>query len=785
MRLRPPALCLLIRLTTCALICPLLYPATPAHARNEHAPAPRIYRTARLTGEPPRIDGRLDDAVWNQVDWSGDFIQRTPDDGTAPTAQTEFKLVYDDEAVYFAFRMHDDPALVRSLLARRDWFPGDWIEVNIDSYHDYRTAFSFTLSLSGTRGDEFVSDDGDNWDGNWDPIWSGATQIDAQGWTAETRIPLSQLRFSSDEEQVWGLQVQRRIFREEERSTWQPIPKDVTGWVSNFGEIHGITGIEPGRRIEILPYVVAQTERFAKVEGDPFRDGSDTGFDLGLDGKLGLTSDLTMDVTINPDFGQVEADPSQVNLTAFETYFSEKRPFFIEGQDIFDLPVAPAITGGHFTRDRLFYSRRIGKRPSYDPDLPDGDYADVPQNTRIMGAFKLSGKTASGTSVGVLESVTAKEQADIDGAGGPRETAVEPLTNYFVGRVMQDFDQGDTVLGTMVTAVNRDIEDPHLEFLKRSAYAGGLDLQHYFLDRSYRLEARIFASHMRGTAEAIDLMQTSSARYFQRPDNDHADYDPTRTSLSGTAGSLLLLRTGNNTKLRFQTGAAWRSPGFEINDLGYMRRADEINQSTWVGYVERNPFWIFNSWSLNGNQWLNWDWGGHFLGAAANLNSNWEFRNRWGGYMGFTRTFEETSNTALRGGPASRWPGTSEFNLNMWSDSSQDIYVSAGVWGYLGDEDYIDAWEGWCSLVLRPDDALQVRLNPSYNHNLCRMQYVTTTDFGGRDRYLFGALNQRTFALTFPHRLLPDAQPDPAVLRLAVSLQRQLHRLQTHNRPHG
>ncbi|MBU1073520.1 carbohydrate binding family 9 domain-containing protein [bacterium] len=702
-----------------------------------------------MNGAKPVLDGRVDDPAWHHVAWSGEFVQRMPEDGAAPAAQTEFKILYDDQALYFGFRMHDDPSLVRSLLARRDWFPGDWIEVNIDSYHDQRTAFSFTLSLSGTRGDEFVSNDGNNWDGSWDPVWEGATRIDEGGWTAEMRIPLSQLRFDGAEEQVWGLQVQRRIFREEERSTWQQIPRDVSGWVSNFGEIHGIRSIEPARRIEIMPYSVARTETFAKIEGDPYRDGNASDVDIGMDGKIGLSSDLTLDFTINPDFGQIEADPSEVNLTAFETYFSEKRPFFIEGANILDLPLAPAITGGHFTRDRLFYSRRIGKRPAHSPDLDDDEYAKAPGNTSILGAAKLTGKTADGLSICILESATALERAAVTGPAGESETAVEPGTNYFVGRAMQDFRDGDTVIGAMITAVNRDIEDPQLEFLRRSAYAGGVDLQHCFHDRDFRLEARFFGSRLRGTAESIDAAQTASARYFQRPDNDHTDYDPTRTTLGGSAGSLLLTRTGNNSSLMFQTGAAFRSPGFEINDIGYMRRADEINQSTWVGYTRRNPFSIFNYWQLNGNQWLNWDWGGNFLGAAVNMNSSWEFRNRWGGYWGVSRTFAQTSNTALRGGPSMELPGDTEASFNLWSDSSKDVRSSLGGWFDKGDASYFDVWNGWISLAARPSNALQISLNPGFTRNLHDMQYVDTVSHDGEDRYLFGHVDQRTFSLTF------------------------------------
>lgn len=720
-----------------------------AAARSEQAPPARIVDTQRIRGEAPHVDGRLEDSAWNQVEWSGDFTQREPNEGVPPSWPTEFKVLYNDEALYFCFRMHDTRGAVSSILARRDWFPGDWIEVNIDSHHDFRTAYSFTLSLSGTRGDEYISDDGDNWDSSWDPIWHGATHIDDQGWTAEMKIPLSELRFDRGEQQVWGLQVHRRIFRLEERSTWQPIPKDISGWVSNFGEIHGLRGLRPRRRIEIMPYAVARTERFEPVAGDPYHDGSLNHLDLGLDGNVGLTSDFTLDFTVNPDFGQVEADPSEVNLTAFETFFSEKRPFFIEGADIFSLPVAPAVTGGSFTSDRLFYSRRIGKRPAHDPNLEDDEFAQVPENTSILGAVKLSGKTDGGLSVGILESVTQKEQADIAGPGGERHVAVEPSTNYFVGRVIQDLRGGDTVIGGMVTAVNRDISDEHLEFLRHSAYAGGVDVQHYFRDRGYHLEARVFTSHLRGSAKSILEAQTSSARYYQRPGKSYSHVDSARTTLSGSGGSAWLTRTGNHHNLMFQTGAAWRSPGFEINDLGYMRTADEINQSTWVGYRKRNPFSIFNNWALNANQWLNWDWGGTFLSSAANVNTNGQFTNRWNFYMGATRSFGETSNTALRGGPAFKRPGDTELSASVSTDQSKSVHAGLDAWVDQGDEDYFTVWDAETSVAVRANNALQISLAPGFTRNITDMQYVDTPSVDGEDRYVFGHLDQRTFALTF------------------------------------
>ncbi len=683
------------------------------------------------------------------MEWSGDFIQREPEDGAAPANQTRFKVLYDDEALYFAFRAHDDPSQVTSRLARRDWFPGDWIEVNIDSRADSRTAYSFTLSLSGTRGDEYISEDGRHWDGNWDPVWEGATRIDDEGWTAEVRIPLGQLRFDPANERPWGLQVQRRIFREGERSTWQRIPRNSDGWVSRFGRLEGIEGLQPAGRLEVMPYLVTQNDRYRAEAGNPFADGNDSRLSGGLDAKLGLGSDFSVDLTVNPDFGQVEADPSEVNLTAFETFFQEKRPFFIEGADVFSLPLAPAITGGHFTRDRLFYSRRIGGRPSYSPGLADAEFADVPDQTSILGAAKVSGKTSDGWSLGLLESVTARERADIDSPGGDRQETVEPLTNFLVGRVTRDLRGGDTVVGGMLTSVVRDIADPHLQFLERQAWAGGLDLQHYLGGRDYRLEVRLLGSHLRGNEEAILDVQTASARYFQRPDNDHADLDSTRTALSGHAGSVMLLRTGNDTDLRWQVGGAWRSPGFEINDLGYMRRADEVNQFGWVGYTRRNPFWIFNSWSLNGNEWVDWDFGGTALRKAVNVNTNGQLRSQHNFWAGCTRTFDQVSNTALRGGPAARLPGTLELEAGFNSDGRRAVQLHVGSWVQLGDEDSHTVWSAWTQLVYQPANNLRLSVNPEYSRTIDELQYVATAASDLGDRYLFGDIDQRTLSLTF------------------------------------
>ncbi len=728
----------------------------PALAESEEEIPKKVYESRRAA-EAPVLDGRLDDPVWDSVEWTGDFIQREPAEGVPPSQQTRFKVVYDDDAVYFAFRLHDDPEQVSRQLARRDRFPGDWIEVNIDSYFDRRTAFSFTLSCSGTQSDELVSNDGNRWDSNWNPVWNGAAQLDAEGWTAEMRIPLSQLRFSAAEEQVWGLQVNRRVYRLEERSNWQRIPKDRSGWVSNFGELRGLKNLKPKRRIELVPYAVASADSFPAEAGNPFRDGSASEIDGGIDGKIGVTNNLTIDFTVNPDFGQVEADPSQVNLSAFETFFEEKRPFFIEGNNIFDLRLAPAITGGPFTRDRLFYSRRIGRQPGHDPEVPDDAFVDAPHNTTILGAFKLSGKTAKGLSIGILESVTAEETAAIDSGGERSRATVEPLTSYFAGRLLKDFRKGDTQVGGMLTAVNRKIDDEALELMREDAYAGGLDLSHYFHKRDYRFEAAVFASQLRGSSEAILEAQESSARYYQRPDNDYVTLDPSRTSLSGHAGSLRLSRTSNH-QLVFQTGAAWRSPGFEINDLGFMRAADGINQFTWVAYQQRNPVKVFDRFAVNGNQWLDWDYGGNFLSSRFNVNGNAQFRNKVHAGGGLTRQQEEVSNTRLRGGPSSKWPGSWSGSAWVNSDRRKSLSFNFGTWMRRGDEGSAEDREIWGGVTWRPSDAVRLSLSPRVVDSRREMQFVDTLDSGGEDRFVFGAIDQETTVLNlrFDYSITPD-----------------------------
>ena len=704
--------------------------------------------TTKKTSKSPVIDGLLDAEIWDQVEWSGDFIQSTPNEGEAPTQKTAFKILYDDNNVYFYIKAFDtEPNKISKLLARRDHFPGDFVEINIDSDLDKQTAFSFSASASGVIGDEAISQDGRNWDSSWDPIWYLKTSIDNEGWNAEIRIPLSQLRFGDKENHVWGIQVMRNLFRKEERSRWQIIPTDAPGFVHLFGELHGISNIKPKRQIDIVPYVLAKAERFEKEEGNPYANGSKSNIAVGLDGKIGLTNDLTLDFTINPDFGQVEADPSEVNLSAFESYFSEKRPFFVEGKSIYDYRPSSGPVISDFNRDNLFYSRRIGRQPHFYPDLGDNEYADIPDATTIIGAFKLSGKTNKGLSIGIMESVAAEETATINYLGSERDVTVEPLTNYFVARVKQDFNKGETTFGGMITAVNRDINSPDLLFLPKSAYTGGIDFLHTWKDRTYYVGLNANFSHIRGDKEAIANLQNSSARYFQRPDANHLVLNENRTDLSGSAASLKIGKKGSG-KWMYESSITYRSPGFEINDIGYMRSTDVIHHGTWVGYYIRKPFGIFENFFLNNNYWGAMNFDGKLLYFAQNINFNTKLKNKWHFNGSFSHTGKNYSVSSLRGGPALLEPGRWNYNVNINSDQRKKLNLFSGFFILRGMLNHRSSDNYWMGFTYRPMDALSVSLSAEYSDYHRELQYITENQMDGDARYIFATIDQKTVSLS-------------------------------------
>ncbi|MBK8492013.1 MAG: carbohydrate binding family 9 domain-containing protein [Saprospirales bacterium] len=727
--------------------------------------AKKQYHTRSLGNETIQLDGILDEPVWNTVEWGADFVEFQPNENTPPAEPSQFKILFSEKYLYIGYRAFDSaPDSLVARLSRRDEFPGEWMEINIDSYHDLRTAFSFTFSVSGVRGDEFVTNNGDNWDSSWNPIWDGKAHIDSLGWTAEVKIPFSQLRYGKQAEPVWGIQVMRRNFRREERSTWQYIPQNAGVWVSGYGELHGLRNLPTNKQVELAPYVVARTERFEKEEGNPFADGSRNGFSAGIDGKVAVTRDMILDFTVNPDFGQVEADPGAVRLDGYEVFFQERRPFFVESRNLFDYQLTGSAAGGEYDADLLFYSRRIGGAPHGRANLQVGEFVDQPQQTSILGAAKFSGKTAKGLSLGILESITKKEYAEIDHAGERRDELVEPLTSYFVGRVLQDYQEGNTIFGGVFTAVNRG---EGLDFLRRNAYSGGLDFQRFWKNRWWFMKANVQFSKVDGTPEAILDTQTGFVHYFQRPNATHLSVDSTRTSLTGTGGTFKIGKIGGKGNeygglWKFETGLTWRSPQLELNDVGFLLAADEINHFTWVSYNIQKPFSIFRNLRINYNHWARWDFGGQFLYSAFNTNAHAWFNNNWRMGSGFTLNPNEISNNALRGGSSLRRPPGMGTFLYVESDSRKKLIFSTNTsfaWGF-GETvryQYVNAGLTW-QLI----DALRISLYPEYDRSWRKQdQYVAQTEYNGDLRTVVSEVEQRSLALTM--RINFNITPDLTV----------------------
>lgn len=713
----------------------------PLFPRQDTIYPKKIITTAEAI-VPPEIDGFINDKAWEGVPWEGGFQMYDPYDDRPATQETRFKVIFDREHIYVAIRAYDTaPDSIVRRLTRRDDLDGDRVAFFFDSYHDLQTSFAFIASAAGSRMDVYLSDDGNNMDDTWNAIWWVKTQVDDLGWTMEAKVPFSQLRFDKKGDGIWGFQVLRHLFRTDETSLWQPKSKESAGWTTLFGELHGLQHINPKKQADITPYAVAGSNWFEKDEENPFRkDGFDRNLNAGLDAKMGITNNFTLDMTINPDFGQVEADPSQVNLTAYETFFEEQRPFFIEGKNIFDFDMAI------HNMDNLFYSRRIGRRPHHNPDLGDGEYADRPEFTNILGAAKITGKTRGGLSLGIMESVTSKEMAEIDQSGDRRFVTVEPLTNYLAGRISKEFDKGNTIIGGMVTSTNRFGQEAHLDYLHSSAYSGGIDFKQYFSDRRYILSFSSYMSQVNGSEQALINTQRSSVHYFQRPDAEYLSLDSSRRSLSGYGGKLEFGKQSGNFK--FMSFLNVSSPGLELNDLGFMSSADEIIQILWLGYRFNEPFGIFRWASINLNQWNVWDFGGNHQVAGVNMNGQAQFKNLW--YAGFYMDTESEarSNSALRGGPSLIIPGGFSSSLWVSTNSTKKFEVEVDGMYYHGYDQWAKMFGIEMEMTYKPISNLNFSITPEFTHRHKEMQYVTQKHFTDIDRYLFGTISQNTLSMS-------------------------------------
>lgn len=712
-----------------------------AFSRQDTAYPKKIYTTFEVS-IPPEIDGAIDDEAWSRVPWEGGFQMYEPYDDRPATQETKFKVVIDRENIYIAIRAFDTaPDSIVRRLTRRDDIDGDMVAFQMDSYHDLQTAFTFFISAAGSKSDAYETEDGDNMDDTWNPIWWVKTRVDDQGWTAEAKIPFSQLRFDRSSGGVWGFQVAREIFRSSETSLWQPMSRESPGWVHLMGELHGLQDIDPKKQAEIIPYALGGSEWYEKDNEDPFRaDGYRRILNAGLDAKLGITNNFTLDLTVNPDFGQVEADPSDVNLTAFETFFEEQRPFFIEGKNIFDFDLAV------FNMGNMFYSRRIGRRPHHYPDLEEGAYARVPEFTNILGAAKITGKTRNGLSLGVMESVSSGMYAEIDTEGKRTSQTVEPLTNYFASRVSKEFNKGNTILGAMFTSTNRFNDEEHLDYLHSSAQSGGLDFQQYFKDRKYLISFSAYMSQVNGSEEALIRTQRSPVHFFQRPDANYLVLDSTRTSLSGYGASLRMgKQSGRFNYMLFLTAT---SPGLELNDLGFLTSTDEIFQIFWMGYRFNEPFSIFRRASINMNQWSGWDFGGNHQMLGVNINGHAEFTNLWN--LGFfvSTDADVLSNATLRGGPSIILPGDFSTSLFLSTSSRKKLEAELELHYQLGYEDSGSRYGLEFGLGYKPISNLNISITPEFSYRQWELQYVEQQHFNTNDRYIFGAIDQKTLSMS-------------------------------------
>jgi hypothetical protein len=721
--------------------------ATASSADTPPLNEKRVYNTEKINSAPPRIDGVIDDPCWKQGIWTGDFKQQMPAEGVPPGQKTEFKILFDNGNIYVAFRVYEtNPSLIDRQLSRRDERVGDIVGITFDSYFDHRTGFEFDVTAAGARLDLIMTNDG--FDPNWNPVWDCATSLWDSGWTAELKIPLGQLRYGNREDQVWGLHVWRWINRNRESDHWNLIPRDNAGYLYHFGEMHGLGKLPPVRRVEFMPYVVGKVNTYRKEDGNPFADGFDPGLSVGLDGKIGIGSNFTVDYTINPDFGQVEADPSELNLSAFETYYEEKRPFFIEGRNIFDFS---------FEDNQMFYSRRIGHTPMYEPETAEGEYLRQPDNTSILGALKLTGKTSTGWSVGLLESITSREYATLSDGSRQYNVEAEPLTNYLGGRVQKDINGSNTMIGGMVTSTNRVIDKEHLGYIPASAQTAGVDLLHYIKDKTYFVEFKALISQVTGTPEAITGLQKASSRYYQRPDAPHISIDTTASRLTGYGGILDFMK-GAKGHWRYGIGTEWQSPGLELNDMGFQNLADQIWEGQMVGYVENEPKGIFRTYEISLSQLNYWNFGGEYLRSEAELEAEALLENKWEISVDMGREGKSYHTGLLRGGPGVFIPGESELEFRISTDEAKKLTLSLEQENSFSDDGVTREFVISPSLGLKATTSLQLSTTFSYEYGTENLQYIRNKDLESSGQYLLGRLDRKTWMLTFrlSYALTPD-----------------------------
>ncbi len=707
------------------------------------------------------IDGRLDDPAWRNAPSVTTFLQREPIEGAPPEERTEVRVLYDQGSIYIGAVLYErDPSRIRTQLVRRDQQgPYDYFEVSLDPNRDRRTGYRFRVSASGVQRDVYLYDDVRE-DEAWDAVWESSVQLHDSGWSVEIRIPLSQLRYqAADVPQSWGVNFTRRRVAANELVDFALESRLRHGKVSLFGELEGLYLPKSSRRLEFRPFTLASARLAPAEPEDPFFDGWTTSSRAGMDLRYGLGSSFSLDATIAPDFGQVEVDPAVINLTAFETFFQEKRPFFVEDAQIFDF----SLSG----RNRLFYTRRIGRAPQ--GSAPDGsDFYSIPTETTILGAAKLTGRLPSGLSLGVLAALTSREEgrAFDTSSGTTSRFTVEPPAVYTAFRAKQDFRGGASQLGGILTATRRDLpDDKSFDFLTSEAYALGLDFEHNWggpRSRDWALWGFWAGSLVRGSPTALIRIQRSSNHYFQRPDATRFSVDSLATEMLGYEWRLQLERRS----ARHWTGGVWLaevSPGFEVNDAGFSTAGERLDAGARLSYQEITPSKIFRSYRINAFTFHNWrhealdrafstsSWVRAHKQGVFNLQTNLQFLNYWGAQVELRYSPQSLSDVATRGGPLMVDPASTTLELSGNTDRRRSLALELSFsreWSHRGGSSTDLSGE----IGLRPAPGVEIQLETRVQREINPAQYVASTPdpeysatFGRR--YLFADLERREWSL--------------------------------------
>jgi len=713
------------------------------------ATAPTVVRAARATSGVV-LDGDPSEAAWAAAIPFTHFTQSEPDENQPATMATEALVLYDDAAVYIAARLHDPaPDSITAQLTRRDGnSPSDLFAVFLDPYHDGRTGFLFGVSAGGTLYDGTLYND--EWDDDsWDGVWQAKIQRSPDGWTVEMRIPYSELRFNSSDRYTWGINFKRVIGRRNELDWAVFRPKGGSGFVSRFPALEGIEGVRPPRRLAFRPYVTGKASFTASQPGDPFNDGSSASGGVGTDIQAGFGSNLTLDATINPDFGQVEVDPAVVNLSDAETFYPEKRPFFLEGSNLFDFGYGGANNywGFNFGSPTFFYSRRIGQAPQ--GALPDADFTDQPQTTTILGAAKLTGKIGPAWRLGTLSSLTAREYGSYAVSGTVGRAEIEPLAYFNVTRIQREYGEGFRGLGFIGTMALRDFSDPALRSQFNSgSYSLGVDgwtfLDH---DRMWALTGWAGGSLIQGSPERMTDLQLSFPHYFGRPDARTVSVDSAATSMGGYGGRVALNKQRGGWK--FNSALGVMSPGFDVNDVGFQFNANVLNGHIESGYWWNNPSKLFRTVRLDGAVFHSRDYDGNSTGAGLASFNSFRLLNYWNLFASVGANPNTTSIRRTRGGPAMLNPSGWYSNLELSTDDRKAVVFDGSFSTNQYSQGDQDSWSAGLGIQWKPSSRVSFSFEPTYEHSLTAAQYVTTVmdptatgTYGGR--YVFAHLDQHT-----------------------------------------